>query len=143
MTFANPPPEAALAALGFTDIEAAVYCALLRGGTATGYGLAKAVGKAPANTYQALAALSQKGAVLTDDGRAKTYRAVPPEELLSVIAETFSRRRREASAALDNITPAAADDRIYQLKTADQAYERATAMIEAAYSSSPLLRPAT
>lgn len=125
-------PEAALAALGFTDTEAAVYCELLRASPSTGYRLAQAIGKAAANTYQALAALAQKGAVLVDEGDARSYRAVPPSELLAALGRGFETRRAEAQSALEALYAPPADDRIYQLKTPAQVYERARAMIEGA-----------
>lgn len=125
-------PEETLAALGFTETEARVYCELLRGGPATGYRLAQAVGKAPANTYQALSSLAQKGAVFVDDGDARTHRAAPPEELLAALKRGFDTRREDAQAALAGLGAPAADDRIYQLRTPAQVYERARAMIEAA-----------
>jgi sugar-specific transcriptional regulator TrmB len=126
-------PEEALGALGFTETEARIYCELLRRSPATGYRLAQAVGKAPANTYQALAALTQKGAVLVDDGEAKTYRAVPPAELLGALQQGFERRRDAAETALEKLYEPAGDDRIYQLKTPGQIYERARAMLERAH----------
>ncbi len=125
-------PESALAALGFTDTEAAIYCELLRGPPTTGYRLAQAIGKAPANTYQALAALSQKGAVLVDESDAKAYRAVAPAELLAAMERGFHARRDAAQAALEQLHTAPQDDRIYHLKAPAQVYERARAMIEGA-----------
>lgn len=125
-------PEGALTALGFTETEARIYCELLRGGPATGYRLAQAVGKAPANTYQALSVLAQKGAVLIDEGDTKTHRAAPPEELLAGLKRSFDGRRGEAQAALAGLQAPVADDRIYQLQTSTQVYERARAMIAAA-----------
>ncbi len=125
-------PEEALAALGFTETEARIYCELLRGGPATGYRLAQAIGKAPANTYQALSVLAQKGAVLVDDGDTKTHRAAPPEELLAGLKRGFDARREDAQAALAGLGAPMADDRIYQLRTPAQTYERARAMIAAA-----------
>lgn len=125
-------PETALAALGFTEIEAAVYCELLRGGPATGYRLGQAIGKAAANTYQALASLTQKGAVLVDDRDAKTYRATSPSELLAALERGFVDRRAQAMTALDTLKPAAPDDRLYQLSTPAQVFERASAMIQRA-----------
>ncbi len=122
-------PDSTLVVLGFTETEAAVYCELLRSGPATGYRLAQSVGKAPANTYQALAALSQKGAVLVDESDAKAYRAIAPGELLSALQRGFEVRRAEAQTALEALHAPAADDRIYHLKTPAQVYERARAMI--------------
>ncbi len=125
-------PEQALGALGFTDTEAAVYCELLRGAPSTGYRLAHAIGKAPANVYQALAALSQKGAVLVDDREARTYRATPPEELLAMLQQRFEGRAAEARSSLESLYAPVADDRLYQLTTVGQVYGRVEAMIERA-----------
>jgi len=52
---------AALLDLGFTETEARLFCELTRLGPATGYRLSKAVGKATANTYQALETLDEHG----------------------------------------------------------------------------------
>lgn len=122
-------PEPALCALGFTETEAAIYCELLRQGPATGYRLAQAVGKAPANTYQALGVLTQKGAVQMADSAAKLYRAVAPEELMAALRERFDARREEAEAALKELHAPGPDERIYHLKTPAQIYARARAMI--------------
>jgi len=132
MTNTDHAAADALSALGFTEIEARVYCELLRSAPSTGYRLAQAVGKAPANTYQALAALQQKGAVMVDDGEAKSFRPVPPSELLSALGRRFEERRAGAAEALEKLSTPAADDRIYQIKSAAQALERARAMIAAA-----------
>jgi len=129
MTNNKNVPENALSALGFTEIEAAIYCKLLRGEPATGYRLAKAIGKAPANTYQALGSLTAKGAVMVEDGESKTYRAIPPADLLGSLQRSFESARHTAQSALEALQPAAADDRIYQLKSPAQIYERAEAMI--------------
>lgn len=132
LTSAIIPGEAALAALGFTDTEAGLYCALLRHGPATGYRAAQLVGKAPANAYQALSSLAQKGAVFVEEGEPKTFRAARPDELLAALEGTFQQRREAARASLASIEAAAPDDRTYQLKTAAQVVERATAMLDAA-----------
>ncbi|HWE45163.1 MAG TPA: helix-turn-helix domain-containing protein [Caulobacteraceae bacterium] len=132
MTTNSAPPEQALTALGFTEMEAAVYCELVRGGPATGYRLGQAIGKAAANTYQALASLTQKGAVLVEDREAKTYRATPPAELLAALERGFVDRRAQAMAALEALKAAAPDDRLYQLSTSAQVFERAAAMIRRA-----------
>lgn len=128
----NDAPEAALAGLGFTDTEARLYCELVRAGPATGYRLAKAIGKAPANTYQALESLSQKGAVLTEDAEAKIWRAAPPAELVSALDAAHARRSAAALDALSRLPAAEADVRLYALRTPEQAYARARAMIAAA-----------
>jgi HTH-type transcriptional regulator, sugar sensing transcriptional regulator len=125
-------PEQTLAALGFTEAEAAVYCELLRAPASTGYRLAQSIGKAAAGVYQALAALSQKGAVLLDDSEAKSYRAVPPAELIAALSKSFEARAAEAAQSLEELHEPQPDDRLYQLSSVDQVFERATAMIERA-----------
>jgi sugar-specific transcriptional regulator TrmB len=132
MTNNDKTAESAMAALGFTEIEAAIYCELLRSAASTGYRLAQAIGKAPANVYQALAGLAQRGAVMVDDGETKTYRATPPAELLGALQHAFDASRQEAQAALAALHAPAGDDRIYQLKVPAQVYERAESMIAAA-----------
>lgn len=121
-----------MAGLGFTETEALLYCELVRAGPATGYRLAKAIGKAPANTYQALEALSQKGAVLTEDADARTWRAAPPAELVSALDAAHARRSAAALDALSRLPAAGGDARLYALRTPQQAYARARAMIAAA-----------
>lgn len=128
----SPLATDALAALGFTETEALVYCELLKSSPATGYRLAQAVGKAPANTYQALSALVQKGAAMVDESGGKSFRAVAPSELLSALAERFETKRTIAAEALARISAPSGDDNIYQLKSAGQVMQRATAMIEGA-----------
>lgn len=121
--------EAALAALGFSDLESRIYCALLQSGGATGYGVAKAIGRPGANVYQAIGTLRQKGALLLADASAKTYVVQPPEELLAVLARNFEMRLTEAADALQRVEAAPPDDLLYQMSSVDQVYERARAMI--------------
>ena len=127
----NNNGHAALSALGFNETEAAVYCELLRQ-PATGYRLAQAIGKSPPNVYLALGALHQKGAVLVDDSDGRVYRAAAPAELLAGLERQFEARRSEALSALSAIGSETDDDRIYHLKTLDQTYARARAMIAGA-----------
>jgi sugar-specific transcriptional regulator TrmB len=122
-------PEDSLSALGFTELEARLYCELLRRSPATGYRLSKDLGKAAANIYQGLAALMQKGAVMADEGTARAFRPVPPDELLSSLGKGFERRRSEAAAALARIEQPAGDDRVYEIRSVAQILERAEAMI--------------
>lgn len=121
-----------LEALGFTETEALVYCEMVRSGAASGYGLAKAVGKARANVYQALANLMQRGAVQSEDGEVQNFRATPPAELIAALERAFHQQATAAQAALAKLEKPEADDRIYHLKTVDQAIERAAAMIRRA-----------
>jgi sugar-specific transcriptional regulator TrmB len=118
-----------LTPLGFTETEALTYSALVEGGPASGYGLAKAVGKARANVYQALATLMQRGAVASEDGDVQVYRATPPDELMGSLERSFAAQAKAAREALAKLDKPEADDRIYHLKTVDQVIDRAIAMI--------------
>lgn len=122
--------EQALAALGFTDLESRLYCELLRQGPMTGYKLAQVVAKAPANTYQALKTLAQKGGVIVSErsGDAKTYRPVPAEELLSGIGKQLDARVQSARTALEGMEKATAGELVYQLQSVAQVLERARTM---------------
>ena len=115
--------------LGFTNLEAQLYCELLKSAPATGYKLAQAVGKAAANVYQALGVLEQKNAVLVDDGATRSYRPVPPEELLAVLESGFFKRQKAAKAALERLHAPVPSDKIFQLRNAAQTMARARQML--------------
>jgi sugar-specific transcriptional regulator TrmB len=133
MTTTNP--VSALLDLGFTEIEARLFVELTRLGPATGYRLSKAVGKAAANTYQALETLAQKGAVLVDEADdAKTWRAVPGPELIAALEARHAQKSQQALSALSTLKAPEAEARLYALKTPDQVIARARAMIAAARS---------
>jgi len=122
----------ALAALGFTNLEAEVYTALLKESPSTGYRIAQSLGKAAANTYKAIESLEAKGAVLVDDGASRLCRAVPPDELLANLGRVFADRRDAASRSLARFREAPADDRVYQMRSREQVMERARQMLERA-----------
>jgi sugar-specific transcriptional regulator TrmB len=110
-----------LVALGFTEIEAAAYAFLVRESPATGYRVAQGIGRTSANTYKALESLESRGAVMAEDGETRNYRALPPEELLRGLEREFTRHREGVN-----------DDRVYQLRTPSQVYERCRSTIASA-----------
>lgn len=124
--------EAGLKALGFTELEARLYCTLLQAGPSTGYRLAKLCGKAPPNVYQALGQLTQKGVVLVEEGEPSAYRAAAPSEVLAALEAGFERARVKADGALQSLARPQDDDRIYQIGEAGQVIERARAMLASA-----------
>jgi HTH-type transcriptional regulator, sugar sensing transcriptional regulator len=119
----------ALIALGFTSLEAQIYCELLKNAPATGYKLAQAVGKAAANVYQALGVLEQKNAVIIDDGASRSFRPVPPEELLAALESGFTSRRKAAKSALERLHAPVPSDKIFQLRSPTQVLTRARQML--------------
>lgn len=119
----------ALTALGFTALEAEVYTFLLRESPATGYRVAQGIARPVANTYKAIESLALKGAVQVEEGASRLCRAVPAEELLAQLEQSFRRRQQDAVRALAELRGAPDDDRVYQLRTREQVIERCRAML--------------
>lgn len=124
--------HATLGRLGFSAIEAGIYLFLLSESPATGYRISHGIGKPTANTYKAISALQEKGAVLVDEGEKRLVRAVPPRELLARLERGFSKQCADAEELLSSIGTEKPDDRVWQLTSVPQVYERARTMIAAA-----------
>lgn len=122
-----------LSDMGFTEIEAEAYVALLAESPVTAYRVAQRIGKPVANTYKAIESLERKGAVLVEDGgERRQCRAVPPAELLGRLQREFAGRCREAEQLLASVGSPSADDRVYRLGSTQQVIARARAMLERA-----------
>lgn len=119
----------ALSALGFTALEAEVYAVLVSHSPATAYRIAQELGKAAANVYKAVESLERKGAVLTDRGDSRLYRAIAPDELMRKLQEEFTGARARASRALARLQGPGGDERIYQLRSREQVMARVHAML--------------
>jgi sugar-specific transcriptional regulator TrmB len=122
-------PIEPLVALGFTNLEAEIYTFLANESPATGYRIAQALGKPTANTYKAIESLEQKGAIMVDDGATRVCRAIPADELLARLGRDFERRRARAKRTLARLRPDTADDRVYQMRTVEQVFERCRSML--------------
>ena len=122
-------PRHLLTDFGFTALESEVYTFLLRESPVTGYRIAQAIGKPAANTYKAIQSLETKGAVLVEDAGTKRVRAVPAADLLDRIGKQFAKRREEAVAGLESIGKPTMDDRVYVLKSKEQAIHRIETML--------------
>jgi sugar-specific transcriptional regulator TrmB len=118
-----------LVALGFTALEAEVYVFLLQESPATGYRVAKGIGKPVANTYKAIASLQAKGAVLVEEGANRVSRAVPADELLQRLDRRFQETRQRAAQVLSTLKASPDDDRVYHMRTAEQVVERSRQML--------------
>ena len=125
----DAPHIESLRELGLTGLEAEAYAWLLTASPATGYGVAKGLGKPTANTYKALESLREKGAVVTDDDETRSYRAVAPPELLAALERGFLERRQRAADALSRLGTPGTDERVYQLSTTEQVIQRARQML--------------
>jgi sugar-specific transcriptional regulator TrmB len=93
---------------GFTPTEAKAYEALLRLGPSTGYAVARALGVARANTYQALEVLARRGAARKVAGRPATFVALPPVALVAELERTFRRELGALEVALRSLVRAGA-----------------------------------
>jgi len=122
----------ALVRLGFTALEAEAYTWLLGEPGATGYRIAKGIGKPVANTYKALESLQHKGAIVVEEDENRLCRAVPAEELLQQLERGFTADRSDAARALSRVAGRDGDDRVYTLRTAAQVLERARTMLRTA-----------
>lgn len=116
MSRSAPPP---LVALGLTSLEAEIYCFLVENSPATGYGIAKGIGKPAANTYKALESLHAKGAIVIEDSETRLCRAVAADELLESFERHFVRLKRQAQTQLGRLSPSPSDKRVYQLQTSE------------------------
>ena len=116
--------------LGLTALESDIYAYLLENSPATGYRVAKAIGKPTANTYKAIQSLQDKGAVIAEDGTSRLCRAVPMEEFLDGLERRFFKVKSEAERELARLRPAPADERFYYLQTPDQVFERFRQMLD-------------
>lgn len=121
---------AALEPLGFTEIEALVYVALLRTPDQTGYALSKLVNKGQPSIYAALSGLEQKGAIVKVAGRKGGFTAVPPDELVGRLKSRFERQCEAAAKELRKIETADVDELVLHMKRSDVVYEKARALID-------------
>jgi sugar-specific transcriptional regulator TrmB len=111
---ANREVLSRLRQLGFTDYEARIYVQLLKTSPATAYEIAKAAGVPRANTYAALAALAQRGAVLPVNEEPLRYIAAPPKALFEAIS---GQTRALCNDLADRLSVMTADDADYHVWT--------------------------
>lgn len=120
--------------LGFTDLEAAVYSYLVENSPATAYRVAQDIGKPVANTYKAVKALHQKGAVLIDETQNRLCQAVAPAEVLEKLKDEFLDRHRKTADALARLKPSGDFEKIFSLAAPEQVFDRCRRSIEHAES---------
>ncbi|MFH2035767.1 MAG: helix-turn-helix domain-containing protein [Candidatus Zixiibacteriota bacterium] len=118
--------------LGFTNLEALIYIFLLENSPATGYGIAKGIGKPAANTYKAIESLHSKGGIIIEDSTTRRCRAVTADELLDNLQHRFMSLKDSARSELKKYKPSPGDKRIYQLQSTEQVLSRYRKMIERA-----------
>lgn len=118
--------------LGFNQVEAQVYICLLPLPPTTAYKIGKIIGRQTANVYKAVESLRQKGAVIVEQGKSQMCRAVPIEELMEHLRNDFSERSQKAEKALQNLRPAIADEKNYEIESVSFALNRGRSMLRSA-----------
>lgn len=126
---ADRDPRHLLTDFGFTALESEIYAFLLRESPATGYRIAKAIGKPAANTYKAMQSLESKGAILVEDAGTKRARAIPASELLDRLSKQFAKKKEEAVAGLESLGKPTMDERVYGVRSKEQVIQRMEAML--------------
>ncbi len=101
----HSPAVQRLMELGFSQYEAQAYVGLLGREPLTGYGLSNLTGIPQPKVYETLRRLKAKGVVGTIDGEPTRFVAVPADQLLSDLEDSFRSRlagaQRELASAVD------------------------------------------
>lgn len=122
-----------LMAMHFTSIESDIYVYLLQHGRSTGYAVAKAIGKAVANTYNAVESLRLKGAIeVTNEGKSRLCRAVPWQHFLKSQKKAYNDNIQQLEEALKALPQQENDEAVYQLDNVDQVIATAISTIQSA-----------
>ncbi len=129
MVDTRPSAVAVLRDLGLNQLEAEVYAFLLAHEPMTAYAVGRAIGKAPANVYKAVEALSRLGAVMVEEGDKRVCRAVPAREFLSHSRASFLAKAQAAAGVLAGLERDSFDERVYGVESVDEAFERCVAML--------------
>ncbi|WP_299654078.1 TrmB family transcriptional regulator [uncultured Jannaschia sp.] len=116
--------------LGFTDYEGRIYIELVRQGKpGTAYELSKNAGVPRPNTYNALEALAQRGAVLAVSESPARYVATPPEELLGSIARETTALCNDVSVRLSEMAAPVDDQLVWSLTGDSSIHEKVNRLI--------------
>jgi HTH-type transcriptional regulator, sugar sensing transcriptional regulator len=126
---ANREIFSGLRQLGFTDYEARIYIQLLKTSPATAYEVAKAAGVQRANTYAALEALAQRGAVLPVNEQPLRYVAAPPKTLFEGISRQTRALCSNLSDRLSAMTAPGPDHHVWTTHGEIAVQEKIEAMI--------------
>ncbi len=118
--------------MGFTQLESDIYLYLLQHGRSTGYAIAKAIGKATANTYKGIESLKLKGAIEVSMGKSKQCKALPWKLFLENHQNSYQRNITQLSDALTQLPEHSSDEAVYQLENAEQVITQSRYLIDSA-----------
>ena len=119
--------------LGLNDLERTIYIWLLENNRSTGYRIADQINKPIANTYKALKSLETKGAIISDNSsKTKYFDTVSVEEFLNKLERVFLNTKEQIIEEAKKLQVKQESGGIYEIKSAELAYEKAINMINTA-----------
>jgi HTH-type transcriptional regulator, sugar sensing transcriptional regulator len=117
--------------LGFTEYEARVYLQLLRQSPATAYEISKNANVPRPNTYNALEALAQRGAVLPVSENPVNYVAADPADLLESISRQTQSLCSNLVEWLSSLIQTTDDQYVWTLRGDAAVHDKIGALINA------------
>lgn len=115
--------------LGFTEYEARVYVQLLRQSPATAYEISKSAGVPRPNTYHALEALAQRGAVLPVSETPVRYVAADPHQLFETISRQTQSLCDTLAERLSSLSPVTDDQYVWTIRGEVAVHDKIEALI--------------
>ncbi len=132
----NKTTVRALTDLGLNNLEALVYLSLLKTPGSTGYRIAKNLGKAVSNVYQAMESLAKQGFIILHyEGKDRLYSPVPVNELISRLKSDVERKTRLLEEELKNMETPPLETAIYKIDNKEQLFTKIGTLIEQANKS--------
>jgi sugar-specific transcriptional regulator TrmB len=126
------PAVSALVALGFSLNESRAYCALLRGGPATGYEVGARAQIPRSAVYGVLRRLVKAGAARSISGAPERFLASPSEDLLALLRRRFDQSTEKLSVALRDLDSAPATPDAFTVHGYDRVLEEAENVVRSA-----------
>lgn len=126
----------ALTDLGLNNLEAHVYLALLKDPGSTGYRIAKTLGKAVSNVYQALESLTKQGFVILQyEGKDRLFSPIPVTEMITRLKSDIDRKTSVLEEELRNLETPKLETAIYKIDNREQLFNKVTTLIDNAQGS--------
>ena len=126
----------ALSDLGLNNLEANVYLALLKNPGTTGYRIAKELGKAVSNVYQALESLAVQGVALQRyEGKDRIYSPLPLNEVISLFKTNHENRIAVLEDELKDFESPVIESAIYKINSSDQLFNKIASLLKEVKSS--------
>jgi predicted transcriptional regulator len=121
-----------LTGLGFTAMEARVYCALVAEGDSTGYQIARSLNAARSSVYPALDSLSAKGLARLIPGEPNAYAAVDPDEAIGRMRDTYAKNADSAREGLSALAKKGSVERFVNIAGKENLLAHARSLIDGA-----------